>query len=216
MNIGFVGGTGPAGIGLAERMAAAGHHVLLGSRTVERAEATREVVVERVPSARVEACDNATAVIGAEVIFLTVPFDAQRATVEGLAKDLDGKIVVSISNPIRVVDKRPIVETPEAGSLAEETAHLVPGARVVGALHEIRVSRLSDFSHPINADTIVTGDDEDAKKIVMRLVQQIPGIRAVDGGSLANSRYVEGFVAVLVSINFRYKAGASYRITGLR
>lgn len=215
MKIGFVGGTGPAGIGLAERLGAVGHHVLLGSRTQERAEATRAIVLERVPSARVDACDNAHAAREAEVVFLTVPPDAHRATVEALAKDLAGKVVVSISNPIAVVDKRPIVEPPDAGSIAEETAMLLPDSKVVGALHEIRVSRLQDFSDPINADTIVTGDDADAKRVVMRLVQQIPGIRAIDGGPLTNTRYVEGFVAVLISINFRYKVGSSYRITGL-
>ena len=41
------------------------------------------------------------------------------------------------------------------------------------------------------------------------------GVRPVDGGPLSNSRHVEAFVAVLVAINFRYKAGVSYRITGL-
>jgi len=216
VKIGLVGGTGPAGVGLAERLAAAGHHVLVGSRNVERAEATRATVLEHVPSSMVDACENRDAVAAAEIVFLTVPPDAQRSTVQGLAADLAGKTVVSISNPIRVENKRPIVEAPDAGSLAEEVAALVPSARVVGALHEIRVSRFADLSHPINADTIITGDDDDAKRTVMRVVQQIPGIRAIDGGSLSNTRYVEGFVAVLISINFRYKAGSSYRITGLK
>lgn len=216
MKIGLVGGTGPAGVGLAERLAAAGHHVVVGSRSVERAETTRAIVLEQVPGAIVDARENRDAVKEAEVVILTVPPDAHRATVEGLAEELAEKIVVSISNPIRVEHKRPVVESPEAGSLAEEVAVVAPGVRVVGALHEIRVSRFADLSHPINADTIVTGDDDEAKKTVMRIVQQIPGIRAIDGGPLSNTRYVEGFVAVLISINFRYKAGSSYRITGLK
>lgn len=216
MKVGLVGGTGPAGVGLAERLAAAGHHVLVGSRSVDRASAVRATVLEHVPASMVEACENRDAVAGADVVFLTVPPDAHRSTVESLAAELADKIVVSISNPIRVEDKRPVVDAPAAGSLAEEVAALAPSARVVGALHEIRVSRFADLSHPINADTIITGDDDDAKRTVMRLVQQIPGVRAIDGGSLSNTRYVEGFVAVLISINFRYKAGSSYRITGLK
>lgn len=215
MRIAFVGGTGPAGTGLAERFATAGHAVTIGSRTAERAEATRDVVRGLVPTAEVDAADNAGAIAGADVVFLTVPFEVHRTTVESLAKDLAGKIVVSISNPIRVARRAAIVEFPPEGSVAEEVAALAPDARVVAALHEIRVSRFSDLDQEIHSDTIVCGDDEEAKRIVMDLAEQIPGLRAIDGGPLLNSRYVEGFVAVLVTMNFRYKAGTSYRITGI-
>ena len=76
------------------------------------------------------------------------------------------------------------------------------------------MSRFAKVDRAIDSDTIVTGDDDAAKETVMSLCGDV-GVRAVDGGPLANSRYVEAFVAVLVSINFRYKAGVSYRITGL-
>ncbi len=216
MKIAFVGGTGPAGTGLAERFAKAGHTVILGSRTLERAEAARDTVIAAVPGADAHFAENAVAVGQADVVFLTVPFDAQRATVEALAADLAGKIVVSIANPIRVADRRVIVDKPAAGSLAEEVAQLVPTARVVGALHEIRVSRFADLVHEIHSDTVVCGDDAEAKRIVMELLEQIPGLRALDGGPLSNSRYVEGFVAVLITMNFIYRAGTSFRITGVK
>jgi hypothetical protein len=216
VRIGFVGGTGPAGVGLAEQFALAGYEVVVGSRSIDRAEDVRARVAQAVPGAAVTAATNDDAVDGCGVVFLTVPFDAQRPTVEGLADRLDGKIVVSIANPVRVADRKAIFEPPPAGSLAEEIALIAPGARIVGALHEIRVSRFADLSREIHSDTIVTADDEDAKKTVMDLCQRIRGLRAIDGGSLSNTRYVEGFVAVLVTINFRYKAGVSYRITGLK
>lgn len=216
MKIAFVGGTGPAGIGLAERFAKAGHTVILGSRTLDRAQAARDAVVAAVPGADAHAAENAGAVAGADVVFLTVPFDAQRSTVEGVAGDLAGKIIVSIANPIRVAKRRAVVEEPPAGSLAQEVAELVPSGRVVGALHEIRVSRFADLVHEIHSDTVVCGDDPEAKRIVMELLGQIPGLRALDGGPLSNSRYVEGFVAVLVTMNFIYRAGTSFRITGIK
>ena len=81
-------------------------------------------------------------------------------------------------------------------------------------LHEIRVSRFAKLELAIDSDTILTGDDAGAKEAIMALCADV-GVRPVDGGPLSNSRYVEAFVAVLVSINFRYKAGVSYRITGL-
>jgi predicted dinucleotide-binding enzyme len=107
-----------------------------------------------------------------------------------------------------------VYEAPPEGSLAEEAQHDAPGARVVSAFHEIRVSRFAKLDREIDSDTVVTGDDEAAKEAVMGLCKDA-GVRPVDGGPLHNSRYVEAFVAVLVTINFRYKAGVSYRITGL-
>ena len=213
--VAFVGGTGPAGFGLAARFARAGDEVVIGSRALERAEATRAHVLEHVPEARISAKLNPEAVAAGDVVFLTMPPVAQRESVAGLADVLDGKIVVSMANPLTV--KKGTIETwfPPAGSLAEEVQQVVPGARVVGAFHEIHVKRFAKRDQPIDSDTIVTGDDEAAKQDVMRLARHVDGLGPVDGGPLSNTRYVEGFVAVLISINFRYKAGTALRITGL-
>lgn len=216
MIVGFVGGTGPAGVGLAARLARAGLAVAVGSRVRDRAEEAREKVLELAPGAEVEAGENTEVVRDTEVVFLTVPPPAQRETAEALASILGGKIVVSMANPIRVERGTAVFEPPPAGSMAEEVAAVAPAARVVSALHEIRVTRFAKVDRPIESDTIVCGDDDLAKRTVMDLCSMIEGIRAIDGGPLVNSRYVEGFVAVLVTINFRYKAGTSYRITGLR
>jgi NADPH-dependent F420 reductase len=173
------------------------------------------MVLEHVPDAAVLASSNTEAVAAGEVVFLTMPFEAQRSSVEGLVAELAGKIVVSMSNPIHVEAGRVTTVLPPAGSLAEEVQELVPTARVVGAFHEIHVRKLPKLDRRIDSDTIVTGDDDIAKQAVMRLARHVEGVRPVDGGPLANTRYVEGFVAVLISINFRYKAGTSLRITGL-
>lgn len=215
MNLGFVGGTGPAGIGLAARFARAGLDVSVGSRVVDRAEAARARVLELAPGVSAGAAENRDVVRDADMVFLTVPPEAQRATVEQLAPDLAGRIVVSMSNPLRVESGRVFFEPPAAGSLAEEVAEVAPSARVVGAFHEIRVSKFAKVERAIESDTVVTADDDEAKRIVMDLAATIEGIRPVDGGALSNSRHVEAFVAVLITINFRYKAAASYRITGL-
>jgi NADPH-dependent F420 reductase len=163
----------------------------------------------------VRAAANADAVAAGDVVFLTMPAEVQRDSVEAVAGALDGKIVVSMSNPVRVSDGRVETFLPAAGSLAEEVGELAPRARVVGAFHEIAVRRFAKLDRRIDSDTIVTGDDDQAKAAVMRLARHVDGIRPVDGGSLRNTRYVEGFVAVLISVNLRYKAGTSLRITGL-
>jgi NADPH-dependent F420 reductase len=211
----FVSGTGPAGYGLAVRLARAGVEVVVGSRAPERAEEARARILAHAPGAAVAAAENAGAVAAGDVVFLTMPPEAQRASVEALADRLAGKVVVSMANPLTVREGRVETWFPAAGSLAEEAAAVAPGARVVGAFHEIHVRRLARVDRRIDADTIVTGDDPEAKRQVMGLARLVEGLRPVDGGPLANTRYVEGFVAVLVSINLRYRAATSLRIVGL-
>jgi 8-hydroxy-5-deazaflavin:NADPH oxidoreductase len=213
--VSFVSGTGPAGFGLAARFARAGDGVVIGSRSIDRAEEARAMVLKHVPDATVRAATNSDAVAAGEVVFLTMPAQAQRASVEAVAAELAGKIVVSMSNPVQVEGGTVVTFLPEAGSLAEEVQELVPTARVVGAFHEIHVRRFAKLDRRIDSDTIVTSDDEEAKRAVMRLCGHVDGVRAIDGGPLHLSRFVEGFVAVLISINLRYKAGTSLRITGL-
>ena len=213
--VSFVSGTGPAGFGLAARFARAGDEVVIGSRSLERAEEARAMVLEHVPDARVTAAENAAAVEAGDVVFLTMPAPAQRQSVEAVAGALAGKIVVSMSNPVQVDEGRVTTFIPAAGSLAEEVQELVPTARVVGAFHEIHVRKFAKLDRRIDSDTIVTGDDDLAKQAVMRLCGHVEGVRPIDGGGLRLTRFVEGFVAVLISINLRYKAGTSLRITGL-
>ena len=215
MIVSFVSGTGPAGFGLAARFARAGDDVVIGSRAIERAEEARAMVLQHVPDARVRAATNLEAVEAADVVFLTMPAQAQRVSVESVATALGGRIVVSMSNPVQVDQGRVSTFMPEAGSLAEEVQQLVPTARVVGAFHEIHVRKFAKLDRRIDSDTIVTGDDAGAKSDVMRLAGHVEGIRPIDGGPLELTRFVEGFVAVLISINLRYKAGTSLRITGL-
>lgn len=214
MKIAFVGGTGPAGVGLAGRLGRAGHEVAIGSRSDERARDAASTVRDLAPDATVGSGRNEDVIPAADVIFLTVKDDAQREAVVSVAGLLDGKIVVSMANPLDVAEGRATYRHPPEGSLAEEAQRDAPGARVVSAFHEIRVSRFAKVDRAIDSDTVVTSDDDEAKRVVMALCSDA-GVRPVDGGPLHNSRYVEAFVAVLVTINFRYKAGVSYRITGL-
>ena len=119
-----------------------------------------------------------------------------------------------MANPLRVGNRTATYVTPPEGSLAEEAQRDAPDAHVVSAFHEVRVDKFAHLDKTIDSDTLVCGDDDRAKKTVMRLAMDV-GVRPVDAGALVNSRYVEAFVAVLITINFRYKTTSSYRITGV-
>jgi predicted dinucleotide-binding enzyme len=67
----------------------------------------------------------------------------------------------------------------------------------------------------VECDVIVCGDDPNANEVVRSLAAKIPGVRAIDGGKLENSRIVEQITALLIGLNIRHKGHSGIRITGL-
>jgi hypothetical protein len=215
--IGVLGGTGPQGKGLALRFAVSGHAVMLGSRSAERAaEAAAEVKAMR-PDVEVDVRGgtNEEAAAFGPVVVLAVPYDGRADTVTSLAPALEGKIVIDCVNPM-IFDKQGAlpVEVRE-GSAAEQTAALVPGARVVSAFHDVSARRLFGTNTSVNTDILVCGDDAEAKTLVIGLATQVPGMRGIDAGPLRLSRELESLTTVLLAINKRYKTHAGVRITGV-
>jgi predicted dinucleotide-binding enzyme len=68
---------------------------------------------------------------------------------------------------------------------------------------------------PVDCDVIVCSDDPQAAQTVRELAVKIPGVRALDGGKLENSRIVEQITAMLIGFNIRHKGHSGIRITGL-
>ena len=217
--IAVVGGTGPQGKGLAYRWAKHGHHVVLGSRSAERAGATAEEIAGRLgedaAAGVVSGAGNAEAAAQAEVVVLAVPYDGHDELVSGLAGSLAGKIVVSCVNPLGF-DKQGPYGLDVERSAAEAAAALVPDARVVGAFHHVSaVSLWGEAEYLDHEDVLVCGDDREAKEAVMRLARSVTGRDGVDAGRLRLARQLEPLTAVLISINKRYKAHSGVRISGL-
>lgn len=214
--IAFLGGTGPEGMGLALRFAAAGDEVIIGSRSRERGEAAAAELRGLLPGGAISGADNATAAEQGEVIVVAVPYEGQRATLEALRRQIGGKIVVDVVVPLIFEKGKPprTVAVPE-GSAAEEAQAVLPEARVVGAFHNLSATVLKDLSHPVDADVLVCGDDAEAKAYTMDLAGKLAGARGIDAGPLANARYVEDITALLLYINRRYKAHSGIRIVGV-
>jgi len=105
---------------------------------------------------------------------------------------------------------------PESGSAAEEVARLMPEARVVSAFHTVGAKMLQNIRSPVPCDVVVCGDELEAKQKVIELINHIPGMRAIDGGPLKNSRLVEATVALLVELSRLHKVpGVGLRFEGL-
>jgi hypothetical protein len=214
MIIGIIGGTGPEGKGLAYRLALAGHEIVIGSRSNERATEAAAEVAEHASNA-VRGAENVEAARDAELIVLTVPFSAQAGTLPALREAVEGKIVVSTAVPMSFEGGKPsMLDVPE-GSAAEQAQALLPAAKVVGAFQNLGAGKLWKGDDSLDQDVIVCAGDAGAKRDVMALAEDIRGVRAVDGGPLAASRYVEGITVLLIGINKRYKSTNGVRIAGL-
>jgi 8-hydroxy-5-deazaflavin:NADPH oxidoreductase len=212
----FVGGTGPEGIGLALRFAAAGEEVLIGSRTPDRAAAAVARVRDAVPGARVTGCSNQEALAGSERVFLTVPFAGLPPFLDASAGTLDGKLVVDVIVPLALrAGVFQLLAVPGALSAGELIQTRLPAARVVSAFKNLSADRLRDLAVPLEGDVVLCGNDPAARAEVAALIARLPGLRAVDAGAIANARYVEAITALLLNLNRRYAATSSIRILGL-
>ncbi len=215
MKIAILGGTGDEGLGLAIRYALAEDEVIIGSRSPERAEAAAEQVRGTVPSGNVSGLGNEAAAEQAELVMLSVPWAGLRDTVTALAPRLAGKIVVSLVVPLQFGKGGPHAIRVEEGSAAELAQQLAPEARLVGAFHNLSAHELMEPDHDLGCDVLVCSDDRDARAQVMTLSEKIKGVRAIDAGPLAYSRYLEDLTALLISLNRRYKTQSGIRITGI-
>ena len=212
----FLGGTGPEGRGLALRLALAGEGAIIGSRDAGRAAAAAEELLHMAPRAHIEGAVNDQAADRADLVFLTFPYEGQRPVLEQLRDPLAGKIVVNVIAPMQFQRGRgaSAVEVP-AGSAAQEAQELLPDSWVVAAFQNVSAEELQEPDKIMEGDVIVCSDHRESKERVMDLVRKIPSLRPVDGGGLANAKYVEQFTPMLVNINRIYSIHAGIRIVGL-
>ncbi len=213
MRIGILGATGPAGAGLAARLASVGHEVLFGSRDLAKATAAvgelgakwGDRVASLIP------CDNAAA-CDAPVVILAVNADSVIPTVKDHAERLSNKIVVSMANNLTRNGNEFNAVLPPHGSIAAELQALLWRSRVCTSFHLVPAAEFADLDHTMESDVVVLGDDDDARHTLMEITSSIPDLRALDGGSLRNAVGMETFAAVLLTINVRHKMRASLHL----
>ena len=213
--IGFIGGTGPEGKGLALRFAMSGEQVMIGSRDAERAQNAAAEVSALWSDLTVSGGMNDEVASASDVVFVAVPYAGHRPTLESLRDELDGKLVVDVVAPLSFSRGVASAVAVEEGSAAQQAQAILPNSRVVGAFHNLSAEELLKPRVAIDSDVVVCAGDSEAKARVMELAETIRGVRAVDGGGLANSRYVEELTALLININRIYKAHSAVRITGI-
>jgi predicted dinucleotide-binding enzyme len=176
-------GTGNMARGLATRALAAGHSVtLLGTETA-KAEALADEL-----SGEVRAGQVGDPLVG-DVVALAVWYAVVDDVLRRYGDQLDGKVLVDITNPIDVESFEPLEL--EAGSAAQEIAAKAPGARVVKAFNTTFAGTLGEgrvAGHPL--DVLIASDDAEAKQTVSRIVADAE-MRPIDAGPLKRARELE-------------------------
>ena len=218
--IGILGGTGPEGSGLAARWAAAGEHIVIGSRDANRAAETAMLLRSRLGSnAQIDSAENASAVEQCDIAVLTVPFSGHAALLKQLKPHWKpGQILIDTTVPLAAaVGGAPSrMLSVWQGSAAQQTRELVPASVAVAAAFHNLSAELLTKEGPVDCDILVCSDDDEAKRVASELAAKIPGARAVNGGRLENARIVESITALLIGLNVRYKVHtAGIRFTGL-
>ncbi len=215
MVIAVLGGTGKEGSALAMRWALNGYQVVIGSRDAARAASRAAELNAELGGEYLQGMANAEAAETADLIVLSVPYDAHQSTLEGVKDQLQGKVLVDITVPLKPPKVR-TVHLPEGQSAALEAQELLgDDVKVVAAFQNISYIKLADLKGDVDCDVLVCGNDETAKADTIRLVEAA-GMRGIDAGLLPNAIAIEALTPVLLYINKKYGIKSSgIHITGI-
>jgi NADPH-dependent F420 reductase len=209
MKIALIGGTGDIGEGLALRWGLeTEHEILIGSRTKEKAGERAREYAERLESAgrkgkvSMMGLANEDAAREGDVVVLCVEAGYVVASVRSLLGQLTSdQIIVSPAVPMVRRGKFFFYAPPAEGSLAVQIAGVLPeDMPIVGAFHTVPAHKLADLDARLDQDVVVLGGNDRAKKTIMDLADEIPGIRPLDGGPLSASCLVESITPLLINL----------------
>ena len=216
MRIGIIGGTGPAGRGLAIRSAVAGHAVLIGSREASRAEEVAGELRSRVGGTPLDLLGTTNeAATDADLVIIATPWEGAVATAKSLAGALEGRVVVSMVNALTKEGREMLPLYPPRGSMAGQIAAVLPGADLAASFHHLPAADMERLDSGLEADVLVCGDSDRAREATIALIDSIDGLRGIDAGSLAQASPIEAFTAVCITMNIRHRAHSTLRIAGL-
>ncbi|WP_333938681.1 NADPH-dependent F420 reductase [Bradyrhizobium sp. CCBAU 21359] len=160
----IIGGTGDLGSGLARSWSRSGYSVVLGSRSIERAQEAVSLLTSQ-GFANISGATNRAAAANSDIVIVALPFSNYEPSLAEIKDAAKGKIVVSAVVPL-VPPKVSVVQLPSAGSAALiAKSQLDPTSRVVGAFHNVGSQKLHDG----DCDVLVFSDDADARSDVIKL-----------------------------------------------
>lgn len=197
--IAILGGTGDLGTGLAIRWSKAGYKIVIGSRTLEKAQAAVTALQEISPDTPADAMENLDAAGAGDIVVLTVPAEHQISTLDYVKANLSGKILIDVTVPL-VPPKVGTVQLPPEGSAGKRAQdHLGEDVMVVTAYQNI-AAHLLQQDVAIECDVLVCGNKKAAREKVIQLTEEA-GMKGWHAGPVANSAAAEALTSILIQIN---------------
>lgn len=219
MKIAIIGGTGGQGLGIAIRFVQAGEDVIIGSRTIEKAQAAVGKLKGLLGDvSNVKSAENSDAAAEAELLVLTVPLAAQKSTLISIKEGAKDKILLDATGPLESAIGGSPIEYVALwdGAAAERSAKILKDSKVICAFNNISSAALMNFKEPIDCDCLISGDDTDSKVVAAELIEKIPGVNVIDCGPLERAKIIEKITPLLIGLNIRNKTQfGGIRITGL-
>ncbi|MEA5078161.1 MAG: NAD(P)-binding domain-containing protein [Anaerolineaceae bacterium] len=205
MNVSIIG-AGNMGRGIGTRMVSGGHSVTVVDQNAEAAEnlATELRALSR-NDAKVSTASLENVVPG-DVVVLAVWYGVNMEVARKLGEKLSGKIVVDIANPLNASFDG-LATAPGTSSAEDLAKSIAKGAKVVKAFNTTFAGTLVNGNvSGTPLDVFIAGDDEEAKKVVAKLVED-GGLVAVDAGPLLRSRELEALGLLGITLQIKHNLG---------
>ena len=196
-------GTGTVGRAIAGRLAELGHDVVVGTRdpdaTLARTDGDAPYAAWAAGHGDVALATFAEAAAGAEVV---VHAGSGLAALDLLAAagadNLDGKVLVDISNPLDFsAGFPPTLFVKDTDSLGEQIQRAFPGARVVKTLNTLTADLMvRPDGLPEASSVFVSGDDAEAKAVVTAMLTEFGHTDVIDLGDITTARGTEMILPV--------------------
>jgi NADPH-dependent F420 reductase len=206
MKVGIIG-AGNVGRALAGSATKAGHSVKIAAKNPQHAQEAAKATNAHA------AASNREAVKDADLVVLAVPADKVDEVLDALTPDLDGKVIIDVTNRVNPQDPGQVLD---GSSVAERIQKKTPKAHVVKAFNYALASRLANPTMDgTQLDGFVAGDNEAAKQKTMQLAESI-GFRPIDAGPLSMARALEGMglLNVLLQIKHGWPWQSGWKMTG--
>tara|TARA_B100000929_G_scaffold48000_1_gene34545 strand:- start:1587 stop:2246 length:660 start_codon:yes stop_codon:yes gene_type:complete len=200
--IAILGGTGDLGTGLAIRWSKAGYKIVIGSRTLPKAQAAVAELEKISPTTPAAAMENTDAATAGDIVVLTVPAEHQLSTLETVKSGLRGKILIDVTVPL-VPPKVGMVQLPVEGSAGKRAQDFLgDDVHVVSAFQNVAAHLLKE-DVTVECDVLVAGNKRAARDKVIQLAQEA-GMTGWHAGPIENSAAAEALTSVLIQINRRH------------
>ncbi len=197
--IAILGGTGDLGTGLAIRWSKAGYKIVIGSRTLEKAQAAVSALQQISPDTPAEAMENLDAAAAGDIVVLTVPADHQISTLDYVKANLHGKILIDVTVPL-VPPKVGTVQLPPEGSAGKRAQDFLGEDVMVVTAYQNIAAHLLQQDVEIECDVLVCGNKKAAREKVIELSAEA-GMTAWHAGPINNSAAAEALTSILIQIN---------------